>query len=201
MCLCSFLIFRPEKHSKPLTIYLLQLGNTLQEVPTLLRKLLKAALDPSIIEFVTSRASDADLGPNHIRVFQSDVPMAELQPSLATSFSPLISPSRSRVVAVVDRTADLAKAAAALVTARLSFGGNSPYAPDVILVNEYVKKAFLVAVMEELIKFTANLEVVKAIDSDRAADMKSLFEAAQKSSEVEVTTSTGRGSVYEVKNR
>jgi len=128
-----------EEYRGPADLLPLQFGNTLQEVPGLLRKLLKAALDPSIIEFVASRASDADLGPNHIRVFQSEASSIGSQSPSPISCTPLVSPSQSRVIAVVDRTADLTKAAAALVTARLGFGGNSPYAPDVVLVNEYVK--------------------------------------------------------------
>ena len=167
----------------------------------MLRKLLKVAFDPSIVEFVTSRASDKDLGSNHIRVFQNEASLAELKLSSATSPKSLISPSQSRVVAIVDRTAALAKAAQALVTARFSFGGNSPYAPDVVLVNEYVKKAFLVALMQELVQFTANLQVVKAIDSEGAAKTETLLETGRKSNQVDVTTSTNKGSVYEVKNR
>ena len=173
----------------------------MQEVPALLRKLLKSALDPSIIEFVTSGASDTDLGANHIRVFQSHVSSTELESSKSTSFNPLVSPSQSRVVAIVDRTADPAKAAQALVTARLSFGGNSPYAPDLVLVNEYVKKTFLVAIMEELVRFRENLKTAKAIEPERAAEIQRLFRAAQNSNEVEVVASTGNCSVYEVKNR
>jgi len=126
----------------PLTVLPLQFGNTLQEVPGLLRKLLKAALDPSIIEFVASRASDADLGPNHIRVFQSEASSIGSQSPSPISCTPLVSPSQSRVNRRCRPYRRPHKAAAALVTARLGFGGNSPYAPDVVLVNEYVKNAF-----------------------------------------------------------
>jgi len=55
--------------------------------------------------------------------------------------------------------------------------------------------------VEELIRFTAKLDVVKPIDSDRAAELESLFEAGRKSDEVVVSTSTSKGSVFEVKNR
>jgi len=49
----------------------------------------------------------------------------------------------------VDRTADLKLAARELVAARFAFGGSSPYAPDLVLVNEFVKQEFLQAVGEE----------------------------------------------------
>ncbi|KAM3067942.1 hypothetical protein ACMFMG_011422 [Clarireedia jacksonii] len=179
----------------------IELESTMQDVPTLLLKLLKTALDPSIVEFVSSRSSDADLGPNHIRLFQSDVSAAELQFSSATLFSPLISPSQPLVIAIVDRIAGLPKAAQALVTARLSFGGNSLYSPDVILVNEYVRTPFHVAVVEEVIQFTANSQEARVIDSEQAAKTKSLIQTGLQMEGVEAITSTGRGSVYEVTKR
>jgi hypothetical protein len=49
----------------------------------------------------------------------------------------------------VDRTADVKLAARELVAARFAFGGSSPYAPDLVLVNEFVKQEFLQAVGEE----------------------------------------------------
>ncbi|KAK3378388.1 Aldehyde/histidinol dehydrogenase [Podospora didyma] len=56
---------------------------------------------------------------------------------------PLVSPAKGRAVAVVDRTANIEEAARAIVRARLSFGGTSPYAPDLVLVNEFVKEQFV----------------------------------------------------------
>lgn len=61
----------------------------------------------------------------------------------------LSSPAFSRVFAVVDRTADVKLAARELVAARFAFGGSGPYAPDLVLVNEFVKQDFLQAVGEE----------------------------------------------------
>lgn len=49
----------------------------------------------------------------------------------------------------MDRTADVKLAAKELVAARFAFGGTSPYAPDLVLVNEFVKQAFLQAVADE----------------------------------------------------
>ncbi|KAK0613362.1 Aldehyde/histidinol dehydrogenase [Immersiella caudata] len=54
----------------------------------------------------------------------------------------LVSSSQARVIAVVDRTADVEEAARAITRARFSFGGGSPYAPDLVLVNEFVKTKF-----------------------------------------------------------
>jgi len=68
-------------------------------------------------------------------------------------FNQVISPSGERVIVIVDRTADIPSAAKALATARLSFGATSPYAPDVVLVNEFVKKEFLEAIVKSSVRF------------------------------------------------
>jgi hypothetical protein len=81
-----------------------------------------------VFVIVSSPATDDELGPNHIRLIQN----ADAQ--------------TAKTVAVVDRTADLGRAAESLLPAILGFGGRSLYTPDVILVNEYVKQPFLQAV-------------------------------------------------------
>lgn len=48
-----------------------------------------------------------------------------------------------RSVAIVDRTANVDQAASAIVSAHLAYRGASPHAPDLILVNEWVKKKFV----------------------------------------------------------
>jgi len=53
---------------------------------------------------------------------------------------------RYRTIAVVDRTANLQLAAAALVRARLS--GSSPYAPSLVIVHEAVGEAFGIACLK-----------------------------------------------------
>lgn len=177
--------------------------NTLQTVPALLRKLLKSSLDHSIIEFVSSRASDEDLGAHHVRLYQE-----ESDNSLHTVHSsniPLVSPSSARTIAVVDRTAGLRKAAEALVTARFSFSGNSPYAPDVVLVNEFVKKPFLVAVMNAVVNLTANLSSDDSRKQKRSQgnirELDSLAQAGTENHEVNVISSLGRGRIIEVTTR
>lgn len=63
----------------------------------------------------------------------------------ATLTTQLLSSSGTRTVAVVDRTADIDLAARAITAARFGFGGTSPYTPDLVLVNEFVKKDFFEA--------------------------------------------------------
>lgn len=65
---------------------------------------------------------------------------------------------QSKVIAIVDRTADLVSAAEQLVTACFAFGGSSPYAPDLVFVNEYVKKDFLEHILRFAIPYLASSE-------------------------------------------
>ncbi|KAJ5728880.1 ALDH-like protein [Penicillium malachiteum] len=119
------------------------------EVSTLIRQLLAdKSLDRDVIAVVVDRPSKADLGPNHIRVFQNPLKTQE-----SLDFNHEITSPSGCVIAIVDRTADLDSAAQALVAARFSFGGTSPYAPDIILVNEFVKRPFLAAVTNAMVSF------------------------------------------------
>ena len=123
----------------------MQLENNLRAVPGLLRRLLPAILDADAVAIASKPVSDDQLPETAIRVIQDGI---EGVPRL----NQLTTRSRSSVVAVVDRTADLKLAAQELVAARFSFGGQSPYAPDLVLVNEFVKKDFLQAVLSETVQ-------------------------------------------------
>lgn len=57
---------------------------------------------------------------------------------------------------MVDRTADVDEAAKALVSARLSFGGRSPYAPDLVLVNKVIENRFVNAVVLGATRYLAD---------------------------------------------
>lgn len=61
----------------------------------------------------------------------------------------LTSHNDASCVAIVDRTANVQLAAQELFAARFSFAGSSPYAPDCVFVNEFVKNDFLQAVKSE----------------------------------------------------
>lgn len=88
----------------------------------------------------------ADLGHPHVLISQNGGSAA---PTLVNHF---VSPSESRVVAVVERDADIDAAAKSLVVARFSLRGKSPHAPDVVLVNEWVKRNFLAAATRHYIQ-------------------------------------------------
>ncbi|KAF1354464.1 ALDH-like protein [Lizonia empirigonia] len=137
----------------------LKLENNLRALPPLLHTVLSQALESDTFNIVSSAPSEEVLS-SCLQVLQ------ETQVQQPT-YAQLVSP-HSRVIAIVDRTADLAAAAEHLVTARFAFGGSSPYAPDLIFVNEYVKKEFLECVLKYAIPYLASSEEVLSNGSPRS---------------------------------
>lgn len=123
------------------------------ETPPLVLRLIGEALDHDIFHVSTTKVQSADLAHRHIRVQQNGA--KEL---LANN---LISQPDALVAAVVERDADIQAAARALVLARFGLRGSSPYAPDIVFVNEWVKKEFIVAVTQvcvQVLEDTAGLK-------------------------------------------
>jgi aldehyde dehydrogenase (NAD+) len=149
---------------------LIELENNLRTLPSLLRKLLPQAVEADTFTIISSTPSSESLSAC-LQVFQ------ETQIDNPTYYQ-LVSP-QSKVIAVVDRTADLALAAQQLVAARFAFGGTSPYAPDLVLVNEFVKREFLEHALKQSIRYLSGSDDVVANGST-----KSPSPAAQKSSRV-----------------
>ena len=65
-------------------------------------------------------------------------------------------PAAQRAIAIVDRSADVPAAAKAIASSRCTFQGTSPYAVDVVLVNEWVGKEFLEEFEGEAASLIAN---------------------------------------------
>lgn len=108
----------------------------------------------------------------------------------------LISVPTTPVVALVERDAHIEQAARALVAARFGRGGKSPYAPDIILVNEWVKKRFLEAVVLQNVQ--ADGEKLRvATESNKSLE----FMADTKDGDVTVISTGGRGTILDVHNR
>lgn len=104
----------------------------------MLKTILAPALDPNTFAIVNSSPDQSVLDEALLVDQTSSGPPRTLT-------SQLLSSNHARCVAVVDRSADVEAAAEAITTARFSFGGSSPYAPDLVLVNEFVKKRFFEA--------------------------------------------------------
>ncbi|GKT85121.1 LOW QUALITY PROTEIN: aldehyde dehydrogenase [Colletotrichum tofieldiae] len=93
----------------------------------------------------------------------------------------LVSANAARAVAIVDRTADVEAAAKAITAARFGFGGQSPYAPDLVLVNEYVKKDFFEACSKHAtLAFARETTVRRTSDNSSDETRKAVQEAEDK---------------------
>ncbi|KAM0558071.1 hypothetical protein ACHAPJ_005238 [Fusarium lateritium] len=116
-------------------VVLLVLERALLYLPPIIITLLKESLDPGIVEVASSEPNGFG-GSLYVDQLADD--------NLPNSLS---HPRHARTVAIVDRTCDLQDAVQSVWFARTAFGGTSPYAPDIIFVNEFVKSAFLNALV------------------------------------------------------
>lgn len=164
----------------------------------MLRKLLTEALESDTFLVISSDPPSESLSAC-VQVLQ------EKHISQPT-YSQLVSPQR-KVVAIVDRTADLAAAAEQLVTARFAFGGTSPYAPDVVLVNEFLKKDFLELVLKHSFRFLAGSGAVSngsihPKESQKSSRVAGAFQTLStgKAWKLNVITQGDNGAVVELTN-
>ncbi|PIG80018.1 aldehyde dehydrogenase PutA [Aspergillus arachidicola] len=122
---------------------IVELPKTTSRVTALLRGVLTGALDSDTFAISESRPDAEFLSTTRVLNQQSS---DRLTPSI------LESPNALRTVAVVDRTANLQEAAIDLVLARFAFNGSSPYAPDVVLVNQFSMQPFVELVIKHVAK-------------------------------------------------
>ncbi|KAJ4506704.1 hypothetical protein HRR83_007769 [Exophiala dermatitidis] len=139
---------------------IVRVEQTILRTPPLVLGLIEGALDRDIIQVTYAReVPSVDIGHRYMRVLQNGPPTASMA-------NDLVSRPQARVAAIVERDADLDKAAELLVVARLGLGGKSPYGPDLVLVNEWVVKEFLAAVARHSAKpiATTNGHVTRTTD-------------------------------------
>jgi hypothetical protein len=168
------------------------LQNTTRQAPVLISRLIAEALDDDIFDISTANVNESDAGFPTLFILQDG-------PDEHRYTHQLVSLPQSRVVAIIERDADIGLAAKALVTARFSCGGKSPYAPDLILVNEWVKEKFLEAVMQECVATMAQ-------DSDVASkrniqDSLGSLQSQIKSGEARIVLSGSNGVVVDISKR
>lgn len=168
-------------------------------MPCLLRTLLPKALQPDTFQIISTTPPQEALA-NALSVRQD-------LSAVDTTQSQIIS-SSGRVISVVDRTADLSLAAEALVAARFSFGGTSPYAPDLVFVNEFVKTAFVEQVLSHAIRYlaiTSSNETAlsnQTYHSKSQATQKALASlTSHKDWDMNIITQGSAGAVVEVMNK
>ncbi|ETN42939.1 uncharacterized protein HMPREF1541_02097 [Cyphellophora europaea CBS 101466] len=166
---------------------------TMLQTPRLVLGLIEEALDRDLIQVTNAKEiSDADINHRHVRVLQNGSPSVPLA-------SHLVSRPDARVVALVERDANVHTAAELLVGARFGLRGKSPYAPDLVLVNEWVVEDFLAAVAQCSARLITNtngpVPVAGTRMTDRFAD-----NVSEKGLGRIVTSGTG-GTVLELTDR
>lgn len=142
------------------------------QLDTVLKSLLSSALDANTFCIVQS-ATDQTILDGTLVVDQT----ANGPPKTLTS--QLLSSTRARCVAVVDRSADIEAAARAITTARFSFGGSSPYAPDLVLVNEFVKEEFFEACSRYATVSFAGRSAEKKALASQSEEVRRAIESAE----------------------
>lgn len=172
--------------------------NSLRALPKLLKGLLQGALDSETFDITQQEVTDAAILDNCILVNQ------DLASTKTLAHNQLVSNTSIPLIAVVDRTADLEEAAKALTNARFSYGGRSPYAPDLVLVNEFVRKGLLQALVRQSVAFgeSAILEngtVEKQKGRDRG--LKELTADLQRNGDVRVVSQESDKAIVDIRQR
>lgn len=149
-----------------------QLSETLSQVDSVLRRSLADALDANTFH-ASKTTTDQSVLDGAVLVDQTSN-----GPSV-TLTSQLLSSSQARCVAIVDRSANVDDAARAITAARFSFGGTSPYAPDLVLVNEFVKEGFFEACSRYATSSFAKGGSARQAGGDRSGDTQRAIREAE----------------------
>lgn len=167
----------------------MQLPQTTMALPALLRQILPDALDHDTFAIASQRPDKSFLS-KALMVVQTG----------ADGSNGLISPATARSVAIVDRTGKVAEAAESLVAARFALGGRSTYCPDVVLVNEFVMKSFVEAVIQHASKYLAG-ENGEARQTPTSPRRSGVLDAIQKDRTARILVSGSNWGVVEVQDR
>ncbi|KAF3770720.1 hypothetical protein M406DRAFT_34412 [Cryphonectria parasitica EP155] len=159
------------------------LPDTLLQTDNILRALLSQALNVDTFCIVKSIPDESVLNEAILVNQTSDGPSTTLT-------SHLLSSNSSRCIAVVDRSADLNAAAKAITTARFSFGGSSPYAPDLVLVNEFIRKDFFEACSQCATSYFAQVRGMARLSNDRNGETTKALEIAESEGQISSFGST-----------
>jgi len=112
--------------------------------------------------------------------------------------SKLLKSPSSRAIAVVDRSANIPQAAKDIVRARFQFRGKSPYAPDLVLVNEFALKDFC---QEAIRCLTQELSEVANFSSKSKIQAPTEIQKQLQSAGATTLVSGARGSVQLLRSK
>lgn len=149
------------------------------QTDAVLRPALTGALDVNTFSVSGTIPDLAALGPAVLVDQTTSAGAAAASPT-----TQLLSASTGRAVAVVDRTADVEAAARAIAKARFSFGGTSPYAPDLVLVHEFVKQDFFEACSKHATLAFAREPAARKAGGNRGEATRKAVQAAEDAGQV-----------------
>ena len=173
-----------------------QIENTLLQTPRLVLDIITKALDHDIFLVTSAEVIETGLGHRCLSVCQHG------PASGIASHARIESDPELRAVAIVERDADLRAAAKSLVAARFALRGKSPYAPDVVLVNEWAREDFLGAVLQEVVVQSARTaQSEKSSKSHGKADSGGFAERARAEARVNVLSTGPSGAVVYFEDR
>lgn len=175
-----------------------QFEDSLRSLPTLLKKVLKSALDSDTFDIAEQQVSESSFLYGCLQVVQA------YDPKTPANQNQLVSNVSAITAAVVDRTADLDQAAEAILNARFAFQGRSPYAPDIVLVNEFVKKDFLQALVRHSISLGEGVSLEdKSLGKQRSKEsgLKDVVADLQRNGDVRVITQESSRAIVDIRQR
>ena len=162
----------------------IQLPTTLAHIYGILCEVLSTALDSDVFAICSTKPSASFLTKCTILDQRGD-------------------DTEAKVVAVVDRTANIAHAASAVGSSRTLFGGKSSYGPDVVFVNEFVADDFIYhlvqAITPSVLRETA--ELTKSLSKTRHDNHSSFIKELESNEGCKIVLSGASGSIVEIKDR
>ena len=164
----------------------------------MLRKILTNSIDPDSIAVAQGPVTDDKILGSSLQVVQ------DVQEDARISSKQLASQPSLKTIAIVDRFANFDEAAKHLIDARFGFGGKSPYAPDLVLVNEFAKKDLLHALVRQAIASGSQIaQNGSAGKTVRESGPKSLVAELQKTHQesAKVVTESANGVVLDIEKR
>ncbi|KFY35727.1 hypothetical protein V494_05662 [Pseudogymnoascus sp. VKM F-4513 (FW-928)] len=155
----------------------LELADTMLNVDAVLKDLLPKSLDPDAFCIINTTLYSQE------RIFVVD----QTAKGSVSSVDKLCSNPSARSIAIVDRDTDIEFAAKTIIKARFSFQGTSPYSPDLIIVNEYIKNQFTEACSRYAGKFFPPMSQSKAVRNNNLLETKKALKVAEEKGEVTIS--------------
>lgn len=108
--------------------------------------------------------------------------------------------SKERVVCILDRSGDVDLAAKTIICSRVGPDSTSPFSPDLVLVNEYIKDVFITRCLDIASTFDQTSQA-RALTSEES-EFEKILKKAEVEGEVTVHGSAKSNlTVIEVKDR